>query len=64
MARHLHITNGDATGAMLREIFGAGEEILCWQDVLHDGPLTRAPLETHRRRRARFLADTLIALFH
>jgi hypothetical protein len=62
MTRGLHITNGDATGEMLKEIFGPGDEILAWQDVLHDGPLTFAPLETHRRRRARFLADSLVAL--
>jgi hypothetical protein len=58
----LHITNGDAAGDMLKEIFGSGNEILCWRDVLHDGPLTLAPLEAHRRRRARFLADTLLAI--
>lgn len=62
MTRALHITNGDASGEMLREIFGPGDEVLCWQDLLHDGPLTLAPLATHRRRRARFLADTLMAL--
>jgi hypothetical protein len=62
MNRRLHITNGDAVGDMLREIFSGRDEILCWRDVLHDGPLTLAPLEAHRRRRARFLADTIGAL--
>lgn len=61
MAKQLHITNGDATGEMLKEIF-AMDEILCWRDVLHDGPLTLAPFETHSRRRAQFLARTLVAL--
>jgi hypothetical protein len=62
MNKRLHITNGDAAGDMLGEIYGPDDEILCWRDVLHDGPLTLAPLEVHRRRRARFLADTLGAL--
>jgi hypothetical protein len=59
MNKRLHITNGDSTGNMLQEIFSGEDEILCWRDVLHDGPLTLAPLAVHRRRRARFLADTL-----
>jgi hypothetical protein len=62
VTRRLHITNGDAAGNMLKEIFSGGDQILCWRDALHDGPLTLAPLEVHRRRRARFLADTLGAL--
>jgi hypothetical protein len=62
MGKRLHITSGDATGEMLVEIYGGTDEILCWRDVLHDGRLTLAPFETHARRRARFLADTLVAL--
>ncbi|MDJ0782417.1 MAG: DUF1835 domain-containing protein [Desulfosarcinaceae bacterium] len=62
MTGQLHITNGDAVGDMLGRMYGDRDEILCWRDVLHDGPLTLAPLETHRRRRARFLADTLLEL--
>jgi hypothetical protein len=62
MNKRLHITNGDSAGDMLTEIFSGEDEILCWRDVLHDGPLTLAPLAVHRRRRSRFLADTLEAL--
>jgi hypothetical protein len=34
----LHITNGDAAGGVLRES-GIGGTVLCWRDVLHEGPV-------------------------
>lgn len=34
----LHITNGDAAGDVLRAS-GIGGEVLCWRDVLHEGPV-------------------------
>ena len=34
----LHITNGDAAAALLRN-FDPGSEVLPWRDVLHEGPV-------------------------
>ncbi len=56
MANRLIITNGDSA---TNEIQAAGiaAEFLPWRDVLHDGPVPRAPsLEALSRIRARYLA--------
>jgi hypothetical protein len=51
----LHVTNGDAAVAPLRA-GGVKGEILCWRDVLHDGPVPAGSWEEVRRARARFIA--------
>jgi hypothetical protein len=52
----LHITNGDAAMAPIREL-GLGGDVLPWRDVLHDGPVPApATLDSLRPLRARFLA--------
>lgn len=51
----LHITNGDATAELLRAA-EIDEQILCWRDLLHDGPLA-LNAEGHRRGRAKYLAE-------
>ena len=52
----LHVTNGDAFGGRLRAA-QAGDEVLPWNDVLHEGPV-RAGLHPAalRAERAAFLA--------
>lgn len=52
----LHITNGDAAGDKLRAS-GVGGTVLCWRDVLHDGPVPAGlPLTELSAVRARFIA--------
>lgn len=34
----LHVTNGDSAAARLRPLLG-GEKLICWRDMLHDGPV-------------------------
>ncbi len=51
----LHVTNGDAAVPALRA-GGVQGEILCWRDVLHDGPVPAGSWEEVRRSRARFIA--------
>ena len=55
----LHITNGDSVGEMLAGLDCIEGEILCWRDVLHDGPLRLLPFDDYARLRADFLADSL-----
>ncbi len=52
----LHITNGDATGELLNASDAIDGELLCWRDVLHDGPLLAGDVERYEQARARFLA--------
>jgi hypothetical protein len=53
----LHITNGDAAGDLLR-VSGVGGEVLCWRDVLHDGPVPAGlDLPELSAVRARFIAE-------
>ncbi|HET7230108.1 MAG TPA: DUF1835 domain-containing protein [Longimicrobium sp.] len=54
----LHITNGDAAGDLLRTL--AIGDVLCWRDVLHDGPVPAGlPLPELSAIRARFIAERL-----
>jgi len=55
----LHITNGDSTGEMLKEISHLEGDIICWRDVLHDGPLLNTSYENYADSRAKFLAATV-----
>lgn len=34
----LHVTNGDSAAARLRPLL-LGETLICWRDMLHDGPV-------------------------
>ncbi len=54
----LHITNGDCAGDMIRAAAGIEGEILCWRDLLHDGPLF-ADKTVHRRCRIEYLQELL-----
>ncbi len=52
----LHITNGDSAGDLLAAC-GVGGEVLCWRDVLHEGPVPAAlPLPELGTVRARYIA--------
>jgi DNA-binding transcriptional MerR regulator len=51
----LHITNGESAGNTLRQT-ALGGAVLCWQDVLHEGPVPALPRQELLRTRARFLA--------
>jgi hypothetical protein len=52
----LHVTNGDSAGATLRAT-GLGGAVLCWRDVLTEGPLPAVAPDALRELRARFLSD-------
>jgi hypothetical protein len=52
----LVITNGD-TAADLIVAAGHGTEVLSWRDVLHEGPIVRAPLGEATARRVAWLAS-------
>jgi hypothetical protein len=54
----LHVTNGTAAAHDLRIL---GEEVLTWDDVLHEGPVLPEPPDRLRETRARFLADSGLA---
>lgn len=57
MAAVLHITNGDATVAVMRKA-GIDGQILPWRDLLHEGPVAAGlPLSELSHIRARFIAD-------
>jgi hypothetical protein len=51
----LHVTNGDSVVETLRET-SLGGEIIAWQDVLHEGPLSDDPRES-RELRSHFLSE-------
>jgi len=52
----LHITNGDAAGDKLKASGLAGD-VLCWRDVLHDGPVPAGlAMDELSAVRARFIA--------
>ncbi|HYH80292.1 MAG TPA: DUF1835 domain-containing protein, partial [Longimicrobium sp.] len=52
----LHITNGDSAGDLLAGC-GLGGEVLCWRDVLHEGPVPATlPLPELSAVRARYIA--------
>ena len=52
----LHVTNGDCAAAVMRAA-GIEGDILCWKDVLHEGPVPSVPRDELREIRARFLSD-------
>ncbi|MBC8048826.1 MAG: DUF1835 domain-containing protein [Chitinophagales bacterium] len=56
MAR-LIITNGESAADRMREA-GVGQDILCWRDILHEGPAPQTDtLEALSSLRAAFLAE-------
>jgi hypothetical protein len=54
----LHVTNGTAAARDLKTL---GEEVLTWDDVLHEGPVLPEPPDRLRETRARFLAQAGLA---
>jgi hypothetical protein len=52
----LHVTNGQSAANVLRAA-GFPGDVLCWNDVLHEGPVPDVAVEDLRRARARFLSD-------
>jgi hypothetical protein len=52
----LHITNGDAAAGLIRDA-RLGGQVVCWNDLLHEGPVPAVPADELRAIRARFLAD-------
>ncbi len=52
----LHVTNGESAGGVIAAT-GLGGEVLCWNDVLHEGPVPELSNEGLRSVRARFLSD-------
>ncbi|WP_427979704.1 DUF1835 domain-containing protein [Agarivorans sp.] len=57
----LHITNGDVVGQRLAASSVVEGEILCWRDVLHDGPIVAPEGETYLKARAAFIYQSLQA---
>ncbi|WP_286237684.1 DUF1835 domain-containing protein [Neptuniibacter halophilus] len=55
----LHITNGDCTAELLRQIDSLQGEVLCWRDLLHDGPLLKDPV-LYREARVEFITSMLL----
>lgn len=51
----LHITNGECAARLIREAV-PGAEVVCWDDVLHEGPVPAGSGVALRQARARFLA--------
>ncbi len=55
----LHLTNGRSTGNTLMRT-RLGGAVLCWDDVLHEGPVpAHLPLEELSRVRAAFIAESM-----
>ncbi|HET6509221.1 MAG TPA: hypothetical protein VFG42_20665 [Baekduia sp.] len=54
----LHVTNGTEAARDLKTL---GQEVLTWDDVLHEGPVLPQPPAALRETRARFLADAGLA---
>lgn len=57
----LHITNGDSAGGMIKEAASLEGEVLCWRDVLHDGPIIAEEGDELYRARAAFLWSVMDA---
>lgn len=53
----LHVTNGESAAAVIRAA-GVPGDLLCWNDVLHEGPVPDVSGDDLRIQRARFLADS------
>ncbi|HWR51648.1 MAG TPA: DUF1835 domain-containing protein [Bryobacteraceae bacterium] len=58
----LHITNGECAARLIRAALPEAE-VLCWDDVLHEGPVPAGSLIALREARARFLAACGWALY-
>ena len=51
----LHITNGESVSLPRTGLSG---QVICWNDILHDGPVPRGlPLQELSRIRANFIAE-------
>jgi hypothetical protein len=55
----LHITNGDCTGEMLNDSPQITGEVLCWRDLLHDGPVQSLPYDAYVSTRTTYLMALL-----
>ncbi|MCP4596998.1 DUF1835 domain-containing protein [Neptuniibacter sp.] len=55
----LHITNGDVAGEMLTLLFSKDDEILCWRDLLHDGPMPAGDYSLFVKARSGYLSELL-----
>ncbi len=53
----LHVTNGESCGNTLRQS-SVGGAVLCWQDVLTEGPVPAGSPRELRAVRARFLSES------
>lgn len=51
------MTNGESAAGVMRAA-GIEGDILCWNDVLHEGPVPDVPLDALRELRARFIAGS------
>src|SRR5512146_899850 len=57
--RMLHLTNGSSTGNTLMRA-RLGGAVLCWNDVLHEGPVpAHLALDELSRVRAAFIAENM-----
>lgn len=56
----LHITNGDCAGEMLKASDKIEGDVLCWRDLLHDGPVLSLPYVEYSAKRVAFLVDLLV----
>ena len=55
----LHISNGDSAGDKLKASSKIEGEILCWRDVLHDGPIIALEGNEYFKARAAFIYSVL-----
>lgn len=55
----LHITNGDCAGEMLKSASSIEGEVLCWRDLLHDGPVQELPYREYVAKRVEYLSTLL-----
>lgn len=55
----LHITNGDCAGEMLKASASIEGEVLCWRDLLHDGPVLALPYPEYTAKRVEYLMALL-----
>ena len=51
----LLITNGDSTGDMLKHSKSIKGDVLCWRDLLHDGPVLDLPNAEYSAARTQYL---------
>ncbi|UPW16772.1 DUF1835 domain-containing protein [Agarivorans sp. TSD2052] len=56
----LHITNGDMVGDMLTASNVLQGHVLCWRDVLHDGPIVATEGLPYLTARANFIYTTMV----